>query len=308
MKEIPLGQIILFNGDSPLIAMNGHGFRQAWMHGSGRLNHPQGAIFETQAGNGCVLHLDTLMCQCGNMGTHGMDWAHKPQQKVHIVNGLIHQGATAVERLGALPPAIVVVSLGTPPFARRFRQGQPTKATSFNRRLQLTIGIAKTRWKDGTQQHTIAIARFDERVAPFHRDLERLFHNHMLARSRCHNTRFKMCPRWRGDNDHIHARLLHSLFEAGKNSQIGPPQLCGHFCRGICGSTHQTHQTGSSHLGQRARMEARDHAAPDDHKTQVTVHRPSPLCCVITVIAIQAYRKPLKTVASSMIQTLAIKV
>ena len=97
------------------------------------------------------------------------------------MDGLVHQGAAAVERLGALPAALVVVRLRPPPFARRFAERQPAETARLDGRFQRSVGVAETRGKDGAELDAVPIAGLDDLVAALGGDLQRLLDDDVLA-------------------------------------------------------------------------------------------------------------------------------
>src|SRR5437660_972579 len=99
---------------------------------------------------------------------------HEPEEQIDIVNGLIHERPSAVERFGTFPAAFVVIRLGPPPFTSRLTERQSTESAGFHSLLQRQVGVTETRWEDRTKLNVIALACFDDFIASFDCYFERL--------------------------------------------------------------------------------------------------------------------------------------
>src|SRR5215831_3015659 len=122
--ELPTQHIFLLDHRGSPFTMHGDGFWQSRVNASCGLNHAQRAGLETQTGNSGVLNLDALVGERGSESRNLPHWAHHPQEQIDIVNRLIHQRSTAVERSCPFPAAFIVVGLRPPPLTRGLAQRQ----------------------------------------------------------------------------------------------------------------------------------------------------------------------------------------
>ena len=96
--------------------------------------------------------------------------AHHPQKEIDVVDGLVHQSPAAVERLGPLPAALVVVRLRPPPLAGRLAEGDAAELAGLDGPLQGDVGVGEARREDGAQLNAVAVARLDDAVAALQGD------------------------------------------------------------------------------------------------------------------------------------------
>src|SRR5262249_9654638 len=160
--------------DASRIAVDRDRLREAGVNARRRLDDAEGAAFELEAGDRGILDLDTLMGEHGGEAAQSLDGTHRPEKQIDVVDRLGHPRAAAVECLGPLPPALVVVLLRAPPFAGRLAESEPAKAAGVNGLLQFNVRVAEARGKDRAKLHAGAIAGLDDPVAALRRDFERL--------------------------------------------------------------------------------------------------------------------------------------
>ncbi len=183
---------------------------------------------------------------------------------------LIHHGAAAVKRLRSLPTALVVIGLRSPPFARRFRQREPAELSSIHRGLEGQVGVAETRREDGAELYTVAVASLDNAVAALGRDFQRLLNDHVLSRIGGGNGRFQVGAARRRDNDGLYVRPGQRGGEVRCDGAI-KIEVHRHLAGVVGVAADQGGDVGAGNFGNRAGVEARDHAATDNAEAQILV-------------------------------------
>ena len=125
----------------------------AGIDGRAGLDHAQGAVGELDRGHGDVLDGDPLVGQQGRPAADLDHRAHQPGEQIDAVDGLVHQGAAAVEFPRAAPRAAVVVGLGAIPLDDGVAEGEPAEAASARSPASTrrsNRGTARGRWSRAT--------------------------------------------------------------------------------------------------------------------------------------------------------------
>jgi hypothetical protein len=203
---------------------------------------------------------------------------HHPQQQIDIVDGLVHQGAAAVERFGPLPAALVIILLRAPPFTGRFAQRQPSEAPGVHGGLEGAVGVAEARGEDGAELDPVGLTGFDDAIAALRGDLQRLLDHDMLAGFGGGDGGLQVSAARRGHDDDLHVgpgqggtqvRGTKAVQRQLGSQLLGAGQL----------APDQGGDARAGHLGQGAGVEACDHAAAHkreaDHGWPSTGERPA---------------------------------
>ena len=179
------------------------------------------AVSSTSMRSWASVAVKPLMC---------VDRPHHPQQQIDVVDGLVHQGAAAVERLRALPAALVVVRLRPPPFAGRLAQRQPAEAAGLDG-LPSAPGwrrrSATGRWCRACTP--LLVAGLDDAVAALQRDFQRLLDDDVLAGLRRGDGRLQVRAARRGDDDDVDVRPGQHRVEVGRRRRSRQSELVGHL-------------------------------------------------------------------------------
>ncbi len=150
-REVPAQHVVLLDDGRAAVAVDRDRFRQAGINAGRRLDDAERPAGETQTGHGRVFHLDALVGQRGGEAGDVRDRTHQPEQEIDIVDRLIHQGAAAVERLRALPAALVVVRLAAATICRSSRPASAGRTAAVHGRLERPVGVAEARREDGAE-------------------------------------------------------------------------------------------------------------------------------------------------------------
>ena len=214
------------------------------------------------------------------------------------MNGLIHEGAAAIEGLRALPAALVVVRLRPPPFAGRLGQRQPAELARVHGRLQRPVGVGEARREDGAELHAVAVARLDDAVAALGRDLQRLLDDDVFAGVGRGDGRPQVGAARRRHDDGVNVRPGQGRGQVRIRRTI--ETKIGGDLAGVVGvAADQRGDTGAGNFRQGAGVEAGDHADADDDKTEVVfpcVRHGGPLR-VISPAPSETARSPARRIA-----------
>ena len=178
----PLQEVFLFDEGGSLVAVNRDGLGEAGVHAGGGQDNTEGAVLKTKAAYGGVFDLDAFVGQQSGEASDMGGRPHHPKEQIDVVNGLVHEGAAAVEGHGSPPTSLVVILLGPPPFASRLAQRQSSEPASIDGSFESAIGIGETGGENRAQLDPIAFARLNNAVTAFQGDFKRFLDNDMLTR------------------------------------------------------------------------------------------------------------------------------
>jgi hypothetical protein len=239
-------------------------FEVAGECGGRGLDDAEGAVAKFQRSDGDVFDLDALVRDGRGVGLHFLDGAHEPCQQVDGMDGLVHEGAAAVEGPRAAPRAAVVVLLGAVPLDISVAEGELAEASAVDGLLEQLRGIVETRGEDRAELDACFVAGLDDAVAFFQRHFERLLDDHVFAGLGGGNCRIHVSAAGRGDRHGVHRRIGEHLVERLVSAAgVFKAEGLGAARRRVGAGD----EFGAADVGERLGVKTTDHAGADDAKS-----------------------------------------
>ena len=117
---------------------------------------------KTEHGDQSVFHFNARVGQTIGVGVDTLDGAHEPEEKIDGVDGLVHQGAAAVQLPRAAPSAPVVIRLRPVPFHVRVAHDDPAKPAFLQGSPRRLVGRRKAALKDHSHLDALGLGSLDD--------------------------------------------------------------------------------------------------------------------------------------------------
>ena len=150
LGEVPVLDVFLLEHGRARGAVQLDALEVAGERGGGGFDDAEGAVVESQRRDGDVFDFDPLVGERGGVGLHFDHGAHEPGEQVDGVDGLVHEGAAAVEGPGAAPGAAVVVLLRAVPLHVGVAEREPAEAAGVDgllHELRRVVEPRRERWR-----------------------------------------------------------------------------------------------------------------------------------------------------------------
>lgn len=180
--EFPFTELVVFEEDRSFGAaeLDFGGVAVGMVAGGGTLDGADSAVLELKDGDCDVFHLDAFVGDAVRECTNRLNIARDVDEEIDCMDGLVHDGAPAVELPGATPGAGVVVCLIAEPFDISVREREFSEASGVGRFFEGDGGGVEAAGEDAGEDDFVFPAGGDHGIDAFEGHLERFFANHVF--------------------------------------------------------------------------------------------------------------------------------
>lgn len=229
--------------------------------GGGGFDDAAGTVFEFKEGNAVVFDFDVLVGEEGGVGLHGFDGSGEVEEGVDGVDGLVHEGAAAVEGPSAAPSAGVVVGLVAIPFDVGAGGGEGAEATLVGRFFEGVHAGVEAAVEDGSEGDLVGLGGGDELVDALGGDFEGFLDDGVLAGVESGEGGVEVGTGGGADGDDVEVGVSEKGVEVGVGlgAEVGGEGL-GFFWGVVVDGA----EGATGHVGDGLGVEAADHTGADD--------------------------------------------
>jgi hypothetical protein len=199
--EVPNLEVLFFQDGGAGAAVNFDPLEIAGIDGGSGFDHAEGAIGKAERGDGGVFHFDLFVGERGGEGADFDNRTHQPSEQIDTVDGLVHEGAAAVESPGSAPGPAVIILLRAEPLDVGVANGESAEAAGVNGAFQFVGGVVEAGLKNRGKLDAVFFAFADDAVALSQGDFERLFDDDVLAGAGGGQRGLQVSAARRGDRD-----------------------------------------------------------------------------------------------------------